>query len=198
MKRSIGGGFFLILVAVSPVCFLCPDSILGDVTYVNVSKTPYRIGPSDLLDIQVWNEPDISKQVRVLLDGTIVLPLIGKINAAGITPSDLSQLVKKKLAKFISEPEVTVLVLEQKHNRYFVLGQIQNPGEYFIDYPITILQALARAGGFLEWAKKSRIFLVRPTREGGKRLEFNYDEFVKGNKKVKNIEIMAGDTIIVP
>ncbi len=165
---------------------------------INVSKNPYKIGPSDLLDIQVWNEPDVSKQVRVLIDGTIVLPLVGQINAAGLTPSQLSESLKKKLAEYIAEPEVTVMVLEGKYNRYFIVGQIQNPGEYYIDYPISILQAIARAGGFQEWAKKSKIFVIRQTKSGEERIEFNYDEFVKGDKKVKNIEIVSGDTIIIP
>ncbi len=165
---------------------------------INVSKNPYKIGPSDLLDIQVWNEPDVSKQVRVLIDGTIVLPLVGQINAAGLTPSQLSESLKKKLSEYIAEPEVTVMVLEGKYNRYFIVGQIQNPGEYYIDYPISILQAIARAGGFQEWAKKSKIFVIRQTKSGEERIEFNYDEFVKGDKKVKNIEIVSGDTIIIP
>ena len=90
------------------------------------------------------------------------------------------------------------MVLEGKYNRYFIVGQIQNPGEYYIDYPISILQAIARAGGFQEWAKKSKIFVIRQTKSGEERIEFNYDEFVKGDKKVKNIEIVSGDTIIIP
>ncbi len=184
--------FALIILALLPTMGYSSQDV------INVSKNPYKIGPSDLLDIQVWNEPDVSKQVRVLIDGTIVLPLVGQINAAGLTPSQLSESLKKKLAEYIAEPEVTVMVLEGKYNRYFIVGQIQNPGEYYIDYPISILQAIARAGGFQEWAKKSKIFVIRQTKSGEERIEFNYDEFVKGDKKVKNIEIVSGDTIIIP
>ena len=184
--------FALIILALLPTMGYSSQDV------INVSKNPYKIGPSDLLDIQVWNEPDVSKQVRVLIDGTIVLPLVGQINAAGLTPSQLSQSLRKKLSEYIAEPEVTVMVLEGKYNRYFIVGQIQNPGEYYIDYPISILQAIARAGGFQEWAKKSKIFVIRQTKSGEERIEFNYDEFVKGNKKVKNIEIVSGDTIIIP
>ncbi len=184
--------FALIILALLPTMGYSSQDV------INVSKNPYKIGPSDLLDIQVWNEPDVSKQVRVLIDGTIVLPLVGQINAAGLTPSQLSQSLRKKLSEYIAEPEVTVMVLEGKYNRYFIVGQIQNPGEYYIDYPISILQAIARAGGFQEWAKKSKIFVIRQTKSGEERIEFNYDEFVKGDKKVKNIEIVSGDTIIIP
>ena len=184
--------FALIILALLPTMGYSSQDV------INVSKNPYKIGPSDLLDIQVWNEPDVSKQVRVLIDGTIVLPLVGQINAAGLTPSQLSESLKKKLSEYIAEPEVTVMVLEGKYNRYFIVGQIQNPGEYYIDYPISILQAIARAGGFQEWAKKSKIFVIRQTKSGEERIEFNYDEFVKGDKKVKNIEIVSGDTIIIP
>ncbi len=180
------------------ILVLLPTMGYSSQDVINVSKNPYKIGPSDLLDIQVWNEPDVSKQVRVLIDGTIVLPLVGQINAAGLTPSQLSESLKKKLSEYIAEPEVTVMVLEGKYNRYFIVGQIQNPGEYYIDYPISILQAIARAGGFQEWAKKSKIFVIRQTKSGEERIEFNYDEFVKGDKKVKNIEIVSGDTIIIP
>ena len=184
--------FALIILALLPTMGYSSQDV------INVSKNPYKIGPSDLLDIQVWNEPDVSKQVRVLIDGTIVLPLVGQINAAGLTPSQLSESLRKKLSEYIAEPEVTVMVLEGKYNRYFIVGQIQNPGEYYIDYPISILQAIARAGGFQEWAKKSKIFVIRQTKSGEERIEFNYDEFVKGDKKVKNIEIVSGDTIIIP
>ena len=184
--------------AMALICLALEGECRCETGYINVSKAPYRIGPSDMLDIQVWNEPDISKQVRVLLDGTIVLPLVGEIKAAGMTPNELAKDLKKRLSQFIAEPEVTVMVIEEKYNRYFVVGQIQNPGEYYIDYPITILQAIARAGGFLEWAKKSKIFLIRPTPKGEIRLEFNYDEFVKGNRSIENIEILSGDTIIIP
>ncbi|HFC46843.1 MAG TPA: sugar ABC transporter substrate-binding protein, partial [Dissulfuribacter thermophilus] len=128
------------------ILVLLPTMGYSSQDVINVSKNPYKIGPSDLLDIQVWNEPDVSKQVRVLIDGTIVLPLVGQINAAGLTPSQLSESLKKKLSEYIAEPEVTVMVLEGKYNRYFIVGQIQNPGEYYIDYPISILQAIARAG----------------------------------------------------
>ena len=184
--------FALIILALLPTMGYPSQDV------INVSKNPYKIGPSDLLDIQVWNEPDVSKQVRVLIDGTIVLPLVGQINAAGLTPSQLSESLRKKLSEYIAEPEVTVMVLEGKYNRYFIVGQIQNPGEYYIDYPISILQAIARAGGFQEWAKKSKIFVIRQTKSGEERIEFNYDEFVKGDKKVKNLEIVSGDTIIIP
>ena len=162
------------------------------------SETDYLIGVGDVLEVQVWQEPDLSRTVTVRLDGKISLPLAGDVQAAGITTSELDQFLEKKIASLVTEPAVSVMLTENRSRRYFVVGQVGQPGEFPIEFPLTILQAIARSGGFQEWAKREEIKVVR--RGDGKEelLSFDYDAFVKGKNLQQNILIMPGDTIIVP
>ena len=158
----------------------------------------YQIGIGDIIEIQVWKEPDLSRTLTVRLDGRISLPLVGDIDTAGKSTGELDQYLEKKFSEVVTEPAVSVILLESRSRRYYVVGQVGQPGEFRIDYPVTILQAIARSGGFQEWAKRDRIKVVR--RDGGreKLLEFNYDAFVNGKSLEQNLVITAGDTIIVP
>ncbi|MBI4792025.1 MAG: polysaccharide biosynthesis/export family protein [Deltaproteobacteria bacterium] len=163
-----------------------------------VAETDYLIGVGDVLEVQVWQEPDLSRTVTVRLDGKISLPLAGDVQAAGITTSELDQFLEKKISSLVTEPAVSVILTENRSRRYFVVGQVGQPGEFPIEFPLTILQAIARSGGFQEWAKREEIKVVR--RGDGKEelLSFDYDAFVKGKNLQQNILIMPGDTIIVP
>lgn len=158
----------------------------------------YLIGIGDILEVSVWHEPDISKNVFVRLDGRISLPLVGDVFAKGLSPEALSQKISKVIAKFIADPSVTVTLKESKSKMYYVLGQITRPGEYALSYPVSILQAIARAGGFAEWAKKEKVIVVR--RQGGQEtlLHFNYHKFVDGKDLGNNQALQPGDTIIIP
>ncbi|MEW6428258.1 MAG: polysaccharide biosynthesis/export family protein [Thermodesulfobacteriota bacterium] len=161
------------------------------------AEVEYTIGLGDVIDVQVWKEPDISRQLRVRLDGRISLPLAGDVQTAGKTPAGLATELQDKLKTYIAEPSVTVILLESTSRRYYVIGQIQKPGEFPMDAPITALQAVARAGGFQEWAKTARILIVR--RQNGKEetIPFDYEAYTKGGGG-GNPVIAAGDTIIVP
>ena len=165
---------------------------------VERAEVDYQIGIGDVVEVQVWHEPDLSRTLTVRLDGRISLPLLGDIDTAGKTTSELDEYLEKKFAEVVTEPAVSVILLESRSRRYYVVGQVAQPGEFRIDYPVTILQAIARSGGFQEWAKRDRIKVVR--REGGKEklLEFDYDAFVNGKKLEQNLVITPGDTIIVP
>jgi polysaccharide biosynthesis/export protein len=158
----------------------------------------YELGIGDVLEVIVFDEPQISKTVFVRNDGKISLPLVGELMAAGMRPETLSQKIAEKLMKIIEEPKVTVILIENKSKVYYVLGQITTPGQYTITQPVTVLQAIAKAGGFLEWAKKSDITIVRGKQISEKILYFNYDDFLKGNNIEQNVIIKPGDTIIVP
>lgn len=155
----------------------------------------YVIGAGDILDVRVFGEPDVSSGVIVRIDGRISLPLAGELVAAGKTPAALSESIEKKLEKFIEAPEVTVMLSEGRSKTYYIVGEIASPGEYDISRPFTVLQAIARAGGFGEWAKKNRIMVVG---EKQKITYFNYDEFLRNPKSAKNVTIKPGDTIVVP
>lgn len=158
----------------------------------------YLIGVGDVLEVQVWKEPDLSRTVTVRLDGKISLPLAGDMQAAGKTTSDLDQFLEKKISDLVTEPAVSVMLVENRSRRYYVVGQVGQPGEFPIEFPLTILQAIARSGGFQEWAKREEIKVVRRT--GGKEefLSFDYDAFIKGKNLQQNVLIAPGDTVIVP
>ena len=158
----------------------------------------YRIGKGDALEINVWKEPELSKQTFVRLDGRISLPLVGDVMAAGKSPQELSTLLKTKLGEIMEEPSVTVIVTGSNSRVYYMVGNINNPGAYPINTPVTLLQAIAKAGGLGEWAQKDEIIIVRRSSGKDEMLSFDYEKFVKGKDLSQNITIHYGDTIIVP
>lgn len=160
--------------------------------------TPYYIGVGDVLEVQVWKEEDLSRTVKVRLDGRISLPLTGDVQAAGKTIEELDSYLEKKISSLVTEPAVSVILVENGSRRYYVVGQVGQPGEFPIEYPLTILQAIAKSGGFQEWAKREEIKVVRRSGNGEELLPFDYDAFVKGKNLGQNILIAPGDTIIVP
>jgi polysaccharide biosynthesis/export protein len=163
------------------------------------SDDSFVIGPDDVLSINVWKEPDISKSVPVRSDGKITLPLVGELQAGGQTPRQLQSEIATKLQSYISEPEVTVMVQEVRSQRFNILGQVAKPGSYSIANSAKVLDAIALAGGFRDFAKKKSIYVLRRTPDGGQtRLAFNYVDVVKGKKTEQNVELKAHDTVVVP
>jgi polysaccharide export outer membrane protein len=159
----------------------------------------YVIGPSDVLAINVWKEPDISRPVTVRSDGKISLPLVGELQAGGQTPKQLEQEIAKKLTSYISEPEVTVMVQETKSQRINILGQVARPGAYQLTSSMTVLDAIATAGGFKDFAKQKNIYILRQKPDGTQeRLPFNYKDVIKGKNVEQNIRLEARDTVVVP
>ncbi len=159
----------------------------------------YIIGDDDVLSISVWKEPDLSKQIPVRSDGKISLPLMGEVQAAGQTPSQLEQEITAKLRSYITDPQVTVIVQQINSQKFNILGQVMKPGSYPITAGATIVDAIATAGGFKDFAKKKSIYVLRQT-PGGKqlRIAFNYEAFIKGKDTSKNITLKPHDTIVVP
>jgi len=158
----------------------------------------YTFGAGDILEISVFGEPEISKAVFVRIDGKISLPLIGDIQAADITATALAKAISEKLTKFVGNPNVTVILAESKSKVYYVLGQIKTPGEFLITQPITVLQAIGRAGGLLEWAKKAKIMIVSKPGGSKKISYFDYDAFLAGENIGQNVMINPGDTVVIP
>jgi len=162
------------------------------------STPEYTFGAGDKLEISVFGEPEISKAVFVRIDGKISLPLIGDVQASDITATVLAKTISEKLTKFVGNPNVTVILAESKSKVYYVLGQIKTPGEYLITQPITVLQAIGRAGGLLEWAKKTKIMIVSKPGASKKINYFDYDSFLGGENIGQNVTINPGDTIVIP
>jgi polysaccharide export outer membrane protein len=159
----------------------------------------YVIGADDVLAINVWKEPEVSRTVPVRSDGKISLPLAGELQASGQTPRQLEKELASKLQSFISEPEVTVIVAEVRSQKFNILGQIARPGTYPLTNASTVLDAIAIAGGFRDFAKQKSIYVLRQNPDGGQsRLPFNYKEVIKGKNSVQNIKLQPRDTIVVP
>jgi len=159
----------------------------------------YRIGNDDRLAISVWKEPDLTKTLPVRSDGKISLPLVGEIQAAGRTPLQLETEISNRLKNYITVPEVTVIVEAINSKKYNILGQIGRPGAYLLTLSTTVMDAIAAAGGFKDFAKTKGVYILRQNPDGTQtRLNFNYKEFIKGKNLSQNVKIEPQDTIIVP
>ena len=159
----------------------------------------YIIGNDDLLSISVWKEPDLSKQIPVRSDGRISLPLVGEVQATGRTPPELEQEIAAKLKNYITAPQVTVIVQQINSQKFNVLGQVNKPGAYSLTAGTTIVDAIAIAGGFRDFAKKKSIYVLRQSQNVGEiRLPFNYENFLKGKDPAQNVQLKPHDTVVVP
>ena len=157
------------------------------------------IGPDDVLVINVWKEPEVSQTVPVRPDGKISLPLIGPVVASGLTPTQLQASITRELENYLSHPEVTVIVHEVKSQRFVVVGQVAKPGSYELQTHMTVLDAIAGAGGPLEYAKLKGIYVLRTGPNGESiRLPFNYKDAIKGKNLAQNIRLQSHDTVVVP
>jgi polysaccharide biosynthesis/export protein len=159
----------------------------------------YIIGPSDVLDINVWKNPQLSARVPVRPDGRITLPLIGEIQVSGLTAMNVQLIVSRKLKEYIANPDVTVMVAEIKSPTYVVVGKIIRPGAYELTKPTTVLEAIAIAGGLQDFAKSGKIYILSHTETGTQiRLPFNYKKVIDQRAPGENVYLKAGDTIVVP
>lgn len=159
----------------------------------------YQIGAGDVLQISVWKEPDASvPSVVVRPDGKISMPLLKEIEVAGMTPTQLEHAITGKLSKLINAADVTIVVAAINSKKVYVVGAARKEGPLPYTYRMTVMQALSEAGGLTDYAKRKKIYVLRT--EGGKeyQLAFNYDEVIKGEKTEQNIQLLAGDTIIIP
>jgi polysaccharide export outer membrane protein len=163
------------------------------------SDDSYVIGANDVLSVSVWKEPDVSRSVPVRSDGKISLPLVGELQAGGQTPQQLEQEIAKRLRNYISEPEVTVIVTDSKSQKVNILGMVARPGAYLLTSATTVLDAVAMAGGFKDFAKQKSMYVLRQAPDGAqKRIPFNYKDVIKGKNPEQNIRLQAGDTVVIP
>jgi polysaccharide export outer membrane protein len=158
----------------------------------------YIIGAQDVLDISVWKEPELTRSVPVRPDGKISMPLLNDVQAAGRTPLQLGNDITAGLKKFITDPQVTVVVTTINSQRVFILGEVNRAGAYPLLPNMTVLQALSSAGGFTIYASLKKIYVLRI--EDGKQVKhpFNYKDVLAGKAADQNIQVKPGDTIVVP
>ena len=159
----------------------------------------FVIGTDDVLAISVWKEADLSRPVTVRSDGKISLPLVGEIVAAGRTPLQLENDISAKLKSYITEPQVTVMVQQINSQKYNILGQVGKPGVFPLNSTTTIVDAIAAAGGFKDFAKKKAIYILRKDAAGHEsKIMFNYQDYIKGKNSNQNVVLQPHDTVIVP
>lgn len=158
----------------------------------------YRIGPGDTIAVLVWKEADFSGNFQVRFDGRVTLPLVGDVTAAGKTPPELSAEMQQQLRRFLEVPQVTVTVAEANSARYYVIGKVNNQGAFPYIGPMRVVQALAIAGGFQEFAQRSRIFVIREVDGRLTYLPVNYETIENDRSLGGNISLLSGDTIVVP
>jgi polysaccharide biosynthesis/export protein len=174
------------------------DSKTAVETPSEAQPADYLIGPDDVLAVNVWKEPEISRSVPVRPDGKISLPLIGELVAGGRTTVELQDDIKGQLLKYVSHPAVTVIVEQAKSQKFNIVGEVERPGSYPLSTPMTVLDGIAVAGGFRDFAKTTKIYVLRVNEGSRIRLPFNYKKVIKGNDFQQNVELQPRDTIVVP
>jgi len=169
------------------------------VAATGIRPDAYIIGAEDVLSVYVWKEPDMSKSVPVRPDGMISLPLIGEVKAAGYTPVQLQGVLADAMKKYVSDPQVTVVVEKVASLNFNIVGEVNKPGYYPLTRRLTVLDAIALAGGFKDFAKTKKVYILRTSANGAEqRIPFNYNEVIKGKNSQQNIDLRPRDTIVVP
>ncbi len=175
-----------------------PAAPLAAATQAGATSEAYGVNPGDILAVTVWKEEDLQRQVLVLPDGMISFPLAGDIPAAGRSVAEIRAELTERLSRFIPDPVVTVTVEQALGNKYYVLGQVQRPGEFVVGSQLDVAQALAVAGGFTPFAQVNDIKILR--REDGRlrAIEFRYGDIEKGKRLEQNFLLNPGDVVVVP
>jgi len=187
---------FVSLLFLGGLLFLSPQD--GYAQYTEADSGDYQIGVGDVLNINTWKEDDLSfEQVFVRNDGKITFPLLDDIQAADRSTMELKEIIQKKLSDFVEAPTVTVTLASAGSQKYYILGEVKNVGEYPLVKKLTVVQAFALAQGFTEWASKDEIILFRRQQGKDEMIKIDYDDITDGNLQ-NDIQLRADDIIIVP
>ena len=210
MKRIINAMNVLatiILLLASPGCSgelhasSSSQSAVPTVATADASALPltqgYRIGASDVLHISVWKEPELTTTIPVRTDGKISVPLLNDVQAAGLTPTELSAYLAGKLRKYVDDPRVTVIVTQMNHERIYIVGEVLRHGAMPLLPEMTVLQALA-AAGLTQFANTKKVYVLRSVNGVEQKFPVNYKRLLKGEATSQNIMLKSGDTIVVP
>ena len=190
----------MLLIAASPGCTGLSKEVLEE---ANRPSKEFLLGPEDVLEVVVWRNQDLSRQVVVRPDGMISMPLIGDLHASGVTANQLAERIAERLKEFKESPSVSVSVKEVNSYYVYVLGEVAKPGKYPLKSYATVLQAIALAGGFTPYASRNRIQVVRASSNGNgtqheMRIPVRYDDLLSGKGSLGNFTLKSGDTIVVP
>jgi polysaccharide export outer membrane protein len=163
-----------------------------------VADAGYRIGPEDVLKIEVWKENDFSASAPVRADGKISVPLLNDVQAAGLTPLELAGSLREQLRKYVVDPKITVSVTQMNSRKVYVMGQVNRQGIVRLQSNLSVLQAISAAGGLAQFANGKKIYVLRSKNGQQVRLAFHYDAVIKGKHPEENILLEPGDTVVVP
>lgn len=163
-----------------------------------MAPSEYIVGEADVLNVNVWKEPEVSQTVVVRTDGNISLPLINEVKVSGLTPLAIQNLIAERLKSFLNNPQVTVTVTDIRSKRAFITGEVIRPGGYSLNAQTSVLQLIAQAGGFTPFAKRDSIVVLRNQDGKIEKLKFKYKEVVQGKNTEQNISLHPGDTVVVP
>jgi len=159
----------------------------------------YVIGSDDLLSINVWQEHELSLVIPVRPDGKISLPLVGELYVAGLTAWQVQDTIAQHLKEYLEHPKVTVIVQETKSQRFNVVGEVQKPGSFEFGHPVTILDAIALAGGLRDFAQSKKMYVIRIEANGSReKIRINYNDLLKGKPSAQDIVLRSHDTVVVP
>jgi polysaccharide export outer membrane protein len=173
--------------------------ILAVLGVAHADEPLYTVKAGDVLAVAVWKEPDLtSNAVLVRPDGTFSFPLVGQIDARAKTVQELQNLITERLRKYIADPVVTVSVQEVKGNKVYVIGQVTKPGDFVVNPNVNVMQALSMAGGGTPFASLNNIIILRRTPSGQVALPFHYNDVVHAKDLQQNVELQAGDIVVVP
>jgi len=158
----------------------------------------YQIKPGDVLSVSVWGEEELRGTALVTPDGSFSFPLVGHVNARGLTAEQVQDIVRQRLLTYLSEPVVTISLQEIHGNTIYVIGQVNNPGEFVMKHAIDVMQALSMAGGTTPFASLNDILILRRREVDQVALEFRYSDVVRGRRLEQNIRLQSGDVVVVP
>jgi polysaccharide export outer membrane protein len=202
--------FRVVLASLAAVLTLLPSSLVlaQSAPAPKPSDTPvspapfdpatYRVGPEDVLDISVWREDALKKEVLIRPDGGLSYPLIGEVQAAGKTVLEIRNEIARRLERFIPDPAVSVSVVKVGSQRIYVIGKVNKPGEFPVGRYVDVLQALSMAGGLTPFADANEIRVLRRDADREVVLPFEYARIVRGQKLEQNVQLRAGDVVVVP
>jgi polysaccharide biosynthesis/export protein len=192
--------FILLFALFSNYSFAFAEQTEAGVEEILPAESPgYTVQPGDILEINVWKEEGLLKEVIVRPDGGITFPLIGDLKAQGLGLVEVEKVITEKLSQFIAEPVVTVSALQLLGNKVYVIGQVNKPGEYVVNRQVDVMQALSMAGGMTAFASVNNIIILRRDDQGKQRaIEFQYGDVEDGDDLEQNIMLKSGDVVVVP
>jgi polysaccharide export outer membrane protein len=186
-------GMILVFLALA-----LPTTQVGAQQASESSEPAYTIQPGDMLQISVWQEPDLQEEVLIAPDGGIAFPLVGEMSVIGKSIVELREDISERLSRYISEPIVTVTIRQVLGNKIYVIGQVNRPGEFVVNPMVDVVQALSMAGGTTPYASLNNISILRRRGTQQTSIPFKYGDISSGKNLETNIILQSGDVVIVP